>query len=275
MTNLKADSNNAEILEKIGLTSLQARIYTALGYSGKEKILTISKIANVDRSNTYRTILQLQNMGLVIKLLGTPNSYEAVPLKEAVSTLVNRKKSEYEKTQSIAQKLIQSNSELFSASQGKEYEFKIVKKTKEPAKEAMIDTYRNLQKSNDYILKKKTVIEAYSELTEEGLACLRRGIKFRVITEKVASRSILKELGLFISEPNFQLRYILKEPEAEIVINDKKVAKITLTPNLGLAEKPTLITDHPVVVKIFQNHFDNLWKHAKEYNLEELKGQKP
>ncbi len=273
MDNPKAELNCAEVLEKIGLSPLQARVYTVLGFSGKEKVLNISKIANIDRSNTHRIILQLQGMGLVSKTLGTPNCYEAVPIKEAVSTLVNRKKSEYEKTQNIAQEIIETYSEFFSAPQKKEYEFKIIKwATQETAKEAMINTFKQLQKSNDYLIHKRTIIEGLNELYEEGLASLKRGIKSRVISEKITSRSVLKELSRHALEPAFQIRYIPKEADPEIIINDRQVAKITLSDsNSGFAEKKILITNNPGCVQIFQKHFDNLWKNAKQYNLDEIK----
>ena len=52
MPNLVLEEREVEDLQKLGLTSLQAKIYMILLYAGKEKTLTLSKAANVDRSNT-------------------------------------------------------------------------------------------------------------------------------------------------------------------------------------------------------------------------------
>ncbi len=102
----KSNDSLLENLQKLGLTMLQAKIYTVVLDAGKEKIQTISKIANVDRSNTYRTILHLQNIGLVEETLGSPNIYQAIPVKDAVSILIDLKQNEFEKMQKVATKLM-------------------------------------------------------------------------------------------------------------------------------------------------------------------------
>ncbi|MGD6851109.1 MAG: helix-turn-helix domain-containing protein [Candidatus Bathyarchaeia archaeon] len=188
-----SDAESVEkTLEKLGLTSLQARIYVALHFSGKLKTLTVSKIANLDRSNTYRTILQLQNIGLVAKLLGSPNSYQALPLEEAVSILVSHKKSEFHKIQSMAQELVENASITPSDNHSDEYEFKMIKLSKETYFQEIFCNCKNIRESTDLLVSKKTLIESLINLAPNYLVSIKRGIKFRITTEKINQPFILE-----------------------------------------------------------------------------------
>ena len=259
--------NREENLQKLGLTSLQAKIYSTLLDAGKEKTLTISKTANIDRSNTYRTILHLQNIGLVTKILNNPNLYQAVPMKDAVSTLINHKRDEYDNIKKVAQKLILTSSTNAEGFQQKEYEFRINRKDKKSEREEIIASCKNIKESFDLLINRKTFSGGVIDLAKEQLNCVRRGIKYRMITEKLDTQSMEEIINVFTSEPNFQIRYITKTPLAEIVINDRKVAVIMLSPNSGIGERSRLITDHPGCIEMFQNHFDKIWNEAQEYKL--------
>jgi sugar-specific transcriptional regulator TrmB len=264
---MKIEEDIAYKLTQLGLTPLQARIYMILYYSGKDKVLTISKNANIDRSNTYRTILQLENIGLVTKIIGTPNAYQALSLKDAVSNLVNSRKIEYDKIQNTAEDLMSKYPLLSTKPFEKNHEFRMIKMTKEAEQEEIINRCKNIRKSNDLLINKKTFLQGMIDLAPEQLACIRKGIKFRVITEKIKSRPVLKKLGPFIDEPNFQIRYVSNALESEIVINDKKIAYVMLVPYSGLGERTMLIVGHQGCVEMFQSHFEKVWNEAQEYDL--------
>jgi sugar-specific transcriptional regulator TrmB len=86
------------------LTPLQAKIYLVSIQGGKEKIKTIARIANIDRSSTYQAVIQLQEIGLIEKILGTPNLYQAAPIEEGVSTLLKHKEDQSSEIQKEAGK---------------------------------------------------------------------------------------------------------------------------------------------------------------------------
>jgi sugar-specific transcriptional regulator TrmB len=264
MTKLNIEKTSEENLQKLGLTSLQTKIYIALLSSGKESTLTISKTANVDRSNTYRTILRLQNMGLVTRILNTPNLYQAVSMKEAVSTIMNNKRNEYHNLKGVAQELIQTDFTNPKRSQQQEYRFEIIKQKKNMVIKKIIPACENVKESFDLLINKKTFSTGVIGLASDHLKCVRRGIKYRLITEKQDSRFFEKAINVFIIEPNFQLRLISETPQAEIVIEDKKDAFVILNPNSELGERSQLMTDHPGCVEMFQNHFDKVWNQAQE-----------
>ena len=62
-------------LQKLGLTEIQSKVYLILLSLGKEKVSTIAKMANVDRSNVYKAFDKLQKRKIVSKILGSPNLF--------------------------------------------------------------------------------------------------------------------------------------------------------------------------------------------------------
>ena len=55
--------NDAQLLNELGLTILEAKVYLALAKTGKTTIATISKTSKVARPDVYRTLAKLQEKG--------------------------------------------------------------------------------------------------------------------------------------------------------------------------------------------------------------------
>src|SRR4030042_703709 len=98
-----------ETLIKLGLTKLQAEVYLTLTKLGTACIKTISDTAKIDRAHVYQVIAKLQEIGLVQKILSTPNLFKAISLQEGLQILLERKAKEFseieEKTQETIQKI--------------------------------------------------------------------------------------------------------------------------------------------------------------------------
>ncbi len=258
------DEEYVHSLQKIGLTALQAKIYMVMVRSGKDKTLAISRKADVDRSNTYRTILQLQKMGLVTKILGTPNLYMATPLEDAVSALIERKKTEYQVMQEVADELKRMAPEKECGAREKEPIFFIVKMTKERMLKSVKTCCRLAQEKIDLLFDKQMLFSTVVGLVDHQLGCVKRGVKYRLISEQV-NLEATPELLRLIAEPNFQIRYITGKPKTELVLVDDKQMVLYLVPNEGVAYKTHLFTDHPGCIEIFGSHFEKIWNEAHEY----------
>ena len=84
-----------KVLMDLGLTLVQARVYLALVESGISKISTISKISKVARPDTYNNIKKLQKLGLVEAIIQSPRTYRAIPIIEALSLLLERRRAQF------------------------------------------------------------------------------------------------------------------------------------------------------------------------------------
>jgi sugar-specific transcriptional regulator TrmB len=88
-------------LINFGLTKSQAKVFIYLGKYGSKTASEIAKALQLPRTETYHLVNSLQNMGLVVAELSHPTKYNAMDMKEAVSTLV---KQEQDRIDTLANK---------------------------------------------------------------------------------------------------------------------------------------------------------------------------
>jgi len=92
-----ATSADIELLTNLGLTFNEARVFFALSRNGisTAKALTIS--SGVAREVVYQVMPKLQEKGLIEKIMTSPVAFNAIPIDEAYSILLQRKEEEYTK----------------------------------------------------------------------------------------------------------------------------------------------------------------------------------
>ena len=86
-------------LMELGLTGLQSKVYLTLAAMEKANGKTLWKSSGVARQDVYRILDELQNKGLIEKILATPMQYKAIPLQEGLSILLKRKAKQYKETE--------------------------------------------------------------------------------------------------------------------------------------------------------------------------------
>lgn len=261
-----SQDEDIQTLTKLGLTVLQARVYLTLAKSGKATIKTISKASEIDRSDIYRIVYKLHELGLVEKMITTPNTFRAVPIREGLPMLLKRKTKEHNEITAKAKKLLQKyekNSEE-TALQKEECQFILVPK-KEAARRKFKKAIENTQTSCDMILHWECFRYGMLEDTEIWKKTVEKGVKVRFIVyksenEKAVSRivQILKKKG------SFKVRYIFTPPPATIAIFDKKETIITISPIPHPRETPNLWSNNPGLIAIFQDYFEIMWRASKE-----------
>ena len=81
---LASQDEITQVLTDLGLTHSQARIYFALSRSGASTAKTISTISRVAREHVYEVLPQLQDLGLVEKIIDVPSKFRALPIEEGL-----------------------------------------------------------------------------------------------------------------------------------------------------------------------------------------------
>jgi len=263
-----------ELLTGLGLTSRQSKIYLAIALLEMATAKTISKLSGVRRENIYRTIPQLQEVGLIEKIIDTPIKFKAIEIEDAVSILLNRKIRQMEKMQKEAEAVIE-NFKKGAYTRG----LKIEEKTEFiliPKKIALthrkIQSINNAEKSIDVITTLKRLSQAGPNYFIAADEALKRGVKIRVITEKPT-----KELELPISRKSTQksknnatkFRYSKQPIKNVIAIIDTKEVYIVTIPHSRLEESPALWSNNPSLIDIIQNYFEKLWNDSLELKHQE------
>jgi sugar-specific transcriptional regulator TrmB len=256
-----------KILQELGLTFTQAKTYLFLSRTGKQKAMTISRGINSDRANIYQVLAQLQKIGLIQKILGKPILFEAVPMRQGILTLLQRRQKEYIKVQKEAEELLQQTPGKEKTPQIITGEFKIIQLSRETEKKQIAQSCDAAQKSWDLLLNTKNFLDGMINMPEPHVKCMKRGVKYRVIVEKTDLKPILKPLQKLMAELNFQIRYVSPPTPIVMGIMDRKAVSTALLSDKGIGERPLLQLDHAGCIEVFQVYFDSLWNQAREYKL--------
>jgi sugar-specific transcriptional regulator TrmB len=256
-----------QVLTHLGLTPVQARVYIALVESGPLPISLISKIAMVARPDVYRTLSNLQKIGLIEKIIRKPLEYRSIPMKEGISLLLETKTHQYEKVRAEAQILLDTTT---------------MKRTGK----------KNSTESPQFVLipKGRTVINRIKTAIEEaeqsidlvlswrrfsrGIACTfdesvqrawAKNVKFRFIVESPQPNVTTTHLTNFCREKTLcQIRFIPRYPKTVFGIYDKKQAFIIVMSKTDLPGSPALWSTNSGMISLASDYFEILWLAAME-----------
>lgn len=78
-----------QALVNLGLSRLEAEVYTLVANKGAQKAVWITQALNINKSTTYSNLKKLQNKQLVVK---DNARYYALPFEEALDLLIKKKK---------------------------------------------------------------------------------------------------------------------------------------------------------------------------------------
>ena len=94
-------------LSSFGLTSNQCKVYIFLGKHGSRTAPDISKVLKLPRTETYKLLTTLQSKGVVSASFQHPIQFSAIPLTDAVHSLINTEKARIKKLESQKSELNQ------------------------------------------------------------------------------------------------------------------------------------------------------------------------
>jgi sugar-specific transcriptional regulator TrmB len=268
---METEEEIIQVLVTIGLTKNQAKVYLTLARRQKEKINQISKLANVDRSNTYQAITQLQQKKLVQKILGKPSYFEALPLKEGIHLLLRQQEDECRKTREEAEKLVKKLNSLRKTCATDQNEVRVEISTKEKVIKTVNQMYPVVEENVDLLFNKKRFYEIIPDVAEDHVKCAERGVKVRMIVEKIDPDILQKPLLALMAQPNIEIRYINFQPKSDLFVMDKRYASISLVPGSGVEESTDLYSYNEGFIEIVENHFEKIWSQAHQFRFTQKK----
>lgn len=260
------EKENCDFLTQLGFTNTQTKIYLTLLKMGGASAKTLSKNANVPTAIIYRTVDELQRMGVVEKEIAAPLKFKAVPLRFGLQVLMLRLLQQHEDIQEKAKRFLHRFEDYEEGSlEDSDYKF-IVIQSKERIMQRMKLQHENAKRSADIISTWHRLLQIMDFCFECYKQALERGVKYRVILEKPKKTSELSNnLRELITEPNFELRFSRKAMKTNMGIFDKKEATFNFYPSKSLKESPIIWTNHPSFLSMCKDHFNNAWKSAVHF----------
>jgi sugar-specific transcriptional regulator TrmB len=255
-----------DVLIQLGLSPLQAKLYSALIQLQDPTATTASKVSKIARQEVYRITEELEAMGLISKTISTPMRFQPVPLSEGLSILMERRT----KTTSGLMKKIRELSRETEKKQEKVLSSYVIKELS-PQEDWFGNSPLKLQTATTFDL--MTTQERLASRILADTKVFRKAVRtkktmIRIITDKpTADSPIWEPIRKVSAYPYFQFRYVDQTPDAIMIIFNKKEAALSLSLN-NPPGPPYLFANHPVFLYLALEHFDNVWNRAKQVTFE-------
>jgi sugar-specific transcriptional regulator TrmB len=257
-----------ETLTRLGLTLNQARAYLALVQFGPIGAKELAEASKITRQDIYRVTVELEEKGLVEKLLFTPTVYRACPIELVTSNLVNRKVAEHEEMQERTQQLVidvqKSYVKAGKAIQDEANQFVMIS-GKETIIQRLVEGLAKANKSIDVVTSRDRFSSAIDSFSKGYEKALSKGVKIRIAVEKHVAENSALEIARKLSEnEDFEVRYFSCAPEAVLTIFDGKEAAVTISKTANFAKTSALWSNDVSFVALARSYFDNVWNSSAQ-----------
>ncbi len=255
------EENGIETLVGLGLTTSQARVYITLLEVEKATGKMISKCSKVARQEVYRILAELNEKGLIVKILSSPTQFRPVSLEDCVDILVERKKNEISDAQKKATELLEKYNEEDSIAvlQQEEPELILI-----PEKGNFFRVAKRMVEDSQSSINVVTSLARFhyfmSLYHKEVKKALKRGVGIRVILEKNEDAKISPDIAKILEQnSNFGVKYTPNEHYTKFLAADNKKVLIVMSSKKDFAESPTLWANNQNIANIVNSTFEGLW----------------
>lgn len=258
------------ILEKLGLSSLQAKVYFALAGLQQDSVKNVSAVSQIDRAHVYQIINRLYEIGLVKRKIGVPNIYEAVPIQEGLQILLSRKAVEWSQIKRGADQIIKKNrkTETTNISADDKSQFKLVRGGELKIREfsSLIDRVKTSY-DGIFLREEDYCAEAFRNHKIDSMWSLplRRGARIRLIVGKSDNKNLpRKEVTRIIESLNkigfLAVRFTSSHlPSTFGIANDNEII-FSVGSSIERRKRPSLISNNPQFVALAKGYFDHMWQ---------------
>ncbi len=231
-----------QVLEKLGFSPNEIKVYLTLNKQGSTPAGKISKIAKIDRSSAYNALKLLQEKGLVsYVLIGKIKWFQAIGPKRILDYLKEQEED--------VKEILPGLNELHMAKkvEGQVRLFKGIK----GIKSVFLDIIRT-GKDNYVFGSEGQFSKRLPDFVHQfKLLKKQKGIKTRLLMRKST-----RELDVRLSNH----RYIPNVSESPAVTNiyGDKIAIIIWTD-----EPEAIVIENAAAARAYKSYFDFMWKHSK------------
>lgn len=249
-----------ELLENLGLTILQAKVYLAIVNLEDATANEVAKLSKVSRPDAYRIIDQLSEWGLISKIISTPTKFQALPLKEAVSILFERRTIRFYKLKTKIKELIESDVTEEIRVKHERHAFRRIPENSPWFRNNALRFSR--YKTFDLLTTARRLGSRIVFDEDPFRKGAKKGTKIRIMLNEPKPDSplshVLENLG---KSKNVEIRYSNTASPVILIIMDRKEVALALKPSSRVGP-PYLLSDHPSYVHMAQQYFDLQWEKA-------------
>ena len=230
------------VLENLGFSPNEIKIYLALNDHGSSKAGKVAKIAKIDRSSCYNSLQRLIEKGLVSYVsIGEVKWFQATGPKKLLDYL----KEQEEDVKEILPDLDARHKA--SKIKGQVRLFKGIKGVRTILQDILRTGKNNLIFGNENQL-------------EERMPAYQKQFVRQLKEQKIFVKEIVREDRDNPTSNPKQTRYVSKSVESPVVTNiyGDKIALIIWTDPEGI------VIEYEAAAKAYRSYFEFMWKHARK-----------
>jgi sugar-specific transcriptional regulator TrmB len=249
------------MLQKLGLSKNEIRVYIFLARSSERKASEISEALTLHRTETYRILRDLEKRGLVASVFEKPLKFIATPFERAIESLIEAKKLRIQQLERKKQGLIdvwlslphpeveEERKEVFQILEGEEQvDFK------------SNEIVQFSQKEVSIFASEEDLARLYHSGFVDNLEKLpRKGLAVRLLTnDSPKSRFFAKRMKL----PSVRFARLNAEDVPTFVLTDREQLLLTIRKNSDRTKRSTvaaLWTNYEAFSKALEKLFSVLW----------------
>ncbi len=255
-----------QVLSELGLTYTQAKIYITLLCVGGATASDIYKHSNIARQDVYRILTELQEEGLVEKAIAKPAVFRPVPLKFAISILLQKKEH---KISQLKKKAFQQLRNLEvdcikTAPLDSDPQFKILSKNATNPASVIYKLGKAIDEAQKSVMCSTTsaLFSKIKHIDENIWAkAVRRGVEFRFILGEGSNGKVELALDPVLKNTDyFKIRWVCSDPPTCVLLIDEREAFCRMGADVDC---PVLWSAAPRFVALIKDYFETKWEIAK------------
>jgi len=254
---LLIDSMKQDVLEKLGLSKNEARVYLALLKLGSASVTDIAKSSGVHRVNTYDALERLMERGLVSAVVKINKKFYEAADPDRILDIVKEKEEVIEKTKKILPELKLDH--RFAAKRQEVHHFK----GREGLKSVFEDITKTLKKGDEWLIfgsagKGAVILPNFMDKWEKER--VKAGIRLKMIfNDAKQGRIRAQQLSkLKLTEVGYLPKGLISPSDVYIYGNKSTI-------NLWSEDTPlSIMVENKEIADSFRSFFNWFWKISKK-----------
>jgi sugar-specific transcriptional regulator TrmB len=250
-----------QTLVDLGLTVLQAKVYIALAKSGTSTGRTTAKTAKVASQDIYRVLSELQEKGLVEKIISKPNKYRPIQIEEGLPILLQRRNKQTIEIKNSINEIVKNFQSIDKIEDDNEKCQFVCVPQKEIIEKKIRNGFETAQTSVDLSSEVQCSMEGAERSHDIILKSVKRGVKFRELID--LSQGRCQESRAFSTlrrNPAYQTRFFCSTFPVKLQIKDRQEVLISVKNAASNLDTPYLWSNNPCLVQVIQQWYDIMWE---------------
>jgi sugar-specific transcriptional regulator TrmB len=258
---LSKQDNGVSIFTRLGLTLRQADVYIAIVKLGQPTAKQIAQTLQIARAEVYRVIPELQRLGLIKKIVNTPTSFEATPLSEALSLLLERDVEKRKAIRNEAEQFLLNFRNLNGEKPNQENSQYYLTLGLKKVERDYLRELSEIRVSKDCVLWWRVILSVVDRDFNLLKKALEKGVKIRYVTHIPKGTQMPQIIRKLTETGSFEVKSASAIPKAGIDIFDKKIVHI-ITSSSSPKTIEVLQSNNPGVLALAQDYFELKWQSA-------------